>query len=373
MPGKNIHDEPFDEGTITKLDIFQRYASEWLPTFVMSQRKKVYIFDFFAGTGYDKNHVPGSPIRILTEIKKQIQHIIENNTYVFVLINEYDKKKYPQLEAACNAFLDDNPELKRPNIKVKYRSEDFKVLYDEYDPYIGKEPSLVYLDQNGVSFIADKYFMSITSKLQTDFLYFVSSSYFKRFGNKPGFCDIVTPEGLKMINEKPYKYIHTELLNYFKSKLPPDSPIRLYPFTIKKKSGVYGIIFGASHIRAADKFLRMAWQMNELNGAANFDIDDDSTKDQLVLPLFDEPQPIKKVDAFKKRLHNKILDRKIKNNREAFEYTIDMGHIGTHAMEEIKEMKKKKLITYDASSPKVNYESAISKNEIVEFKLVIRP
>lgn len=369
MPGKNIHDEPFDEGTITKLDIFQHYAREWLPTFVMSQRKRVYIFDFFAGTGYDKNHVPGSPIRILTEIKNQIQHIIENKTYVFVLINEYDKKKYPQLEAACNAFLDANPVLKRSNIIVKLRNEDFKNLYEEYEPFIGKEPSLVYLDQNGVSFIADKYFMSITSKPQTDFLYFVSSSYFKRFGNKPGFCEIVTPEGLKMINEKPYKYIHTELLNYFKSKLPPNSPIRLYPFTIKKKSGVYGIIFGASHIRAADKFLRMAWQMNELNGAANFDIDDDTEKDQLTFEFWG-PQPIKKVDAFKKKLHHKILAREIKNNREAFAFTIDMGHIGTHAMEEIKDMKKKKLITYNAPSPKVNYESAISKNDIVEFQLV---
>ena len=367
MPRKNIHEEPFDEGTITKLEIFQHYAREWLPTFVLSKKAKVYIFDFFAGTGYDKNYVPGSPIRILSEIKGQINHIIENSTSVYVILNEFDKKKYPQLVEACEKYLDDNPELKRSNIKVRYFNKDFEELYDAFEPHIGKAPSLVYLDQNGVRFIADKYFMSITSKPQTDFIYFVSSSYFIRFGDKPGFCDIVTPEGLKLIKEKPYKYIHTELLNYFKGKLPQDSPIRLYPFTIKKKGGVYGIIFGASHIRAADKFLRMAWQINSVNGAANFDIDDDSEKIQLVLW---GPQPIKKVDAFKKTLHNKILTGEIKNNREAFEYAIDMGHIGTHAMEEIKEMKKTKLITYNASSPKVNYESAIGKNEIVVFQLV---
>ena len=205
MPRKNIHDEPFDEGTITKLEIFQHYACEWLPTFVMSKRKKVYIFDFFAGTGYDKNHVPGSPIRILTEIKNQIQNIITNCTNVFVLFNDYDTNKYSQLVEACETFLEDNPELKRSNIKVEYRHKDFKDLYDEYEPIIGKEPSLVYLDQNGVRFIADKYFMSITRKPQTDFIYYVSSSYFIRFGNKPGFCDIVTPESLKMIREKPYR------------------------------------------------------------------------------------------------------------------------------------------------------------------------
>lgn len=366
MPIKNLHDEPFDEETITKLELFQQYAREWLPTFVMSKRSKVYIFDFFAGTGYDKNHVPGSPIRILSEIKNQMLHIIENSTNICVIFNEYDKKKYSQLVEACGSFIEDNPILKRDNIKVKYYNKDFRDLYDECEPYIGKVPSLVYLDQNGVSFIADKYFMSITSKPQTDFIYYVSSSYFNRFGGEPGFRDIVTPEALKMMKEMPYKYIHTVLLNYFKSKLPQDSPIRLYPFTIKKKKGIYGIIFGASHIRAADKFLRMAWQMNEMNGSANFDIDDDSEKAQLVLW---GPQPIKKVDAFKRKLHDKILNGTIKNNKDAYEYTIEMGHIGTHAMEEIKEMKKNKLITYEAKLPRVNYEAIYKDKEIVEYHL----
>ena len=99
MPGKNIHKEPFDEGTITKLEIFQRYAREWLPTFVMSQRKRVSIFDFFAGPGYDETGCPGSPIRILQEIKGQIQNIKNNGTIIHLFFNEYDKKKYEQLSS----------------------------------------------------------------------------------------------------------------------------------------------------------------------------------------------------------------------------------------------------------------------------------
>lgn len=141
----------------------------------------------------------------------------------------------------------------------------------------------------------------------------------------------------------------------------------MFPFTIKKNAGVYGIIFGASHIRAADKFLRMAWQINEVNGSANFDIDDDGKKDQLELW---GPQPIKKIDAFKKAIHGKIMDGEIHNNKEAFDFAIDKGHIGTHAKEEIAEMKRKKLITYDCTSPKVNYEAAYQRNEIVEYKIV---
>lgn len=367
MPGKDIHKEPFDEGTLTKLEIFQQYAREWLPVFVMSQRKKVYIFDFFAGTGYDVNGVPGSPIRILQEIKSQIQNINKNGTIIHLFLNEYKKKKYDQLMEAYKAFIDNNPELSCENIRMTPYNKDFGELYEILEPQIGQVPSLVYLDQNGIKFIADKYLNSLIKKPQTDFFYYLSSSFFVRFGNTPEFKAIVPQATMEEIKETPYKYIHNEILNYLKSKLPEGSPVRMFPFTIKKKAGVYGIIFGASHILAADKFLRVAWKINDVNGAANFDIDDDFAKDQLELW---GPQPIKKIDAFKQKLHAKILAGEIRNNKQAYDYATDMGHIGTHAKEELMEMKRKKLITYKGTAPKVNYQAAYLKNEIVEYKIV---
>ena len=368
MPGKNIHKEPFDEGTITKLEIFQRYTREWLPVFVMARSKRVNIFDFFAGTGYDVKGVPGSPIRILEEIKGQIDNIKKNGTIIHIYLNEYVKKKYAQMIAAVKEYLDDNPELKLPqNIRIHPFNEDFGVLYEKLEPHIGEVPSLVFLDQNGIKFIADKYLNSLVRKTQTDFFYYLSSSFFVRFGNTPEFRAIVPQATMEEIREKPYKYIHNEILNYLKSKLPERSDVRLFPFTIKKNAGVYGIIFGATHTLAADKFLRVAWKINEVNGAANFDIDDDGKKDQLELW---GPQPIKKVDAFKRDLRDKILAEDIRNNREAFDYAIERGHIGTHAKEEIAEMKRKKLIAYEGTAPKVNYDAVYKNNEIVEYKIV---
>lgn len=367
MPGKNIHKEPFDEGTITKLEIFQQYAREWLPVFVMAKSKRMNIFDFFAGTGFDVKGVPGSPIRILEEIKGQIDNIKKNCTVIHIYLNEYDKKKQKQMIEAVEAYQEEHPELKLPqNIRIHPSSEDFGVLYEKLEAKIGEVPSLVYLDQNGIKFIADKYLNSLVRKTQTDFFYYLSSSFFIRFGDTPEFKAIVPEATMEEIREKPYKYIHNEILTYLKSKLPEGSPVRMFPFTIKKKAGVYGIIFGASHILAADKFLRVAWKMNGMNGAANFDIDDDTAKDQLL--LF-EPQPIKKIDAFKKELHRRIMDGEISNNREAFDFAIDKGHIGTHAKEEIAEMKRKKLITYEGS-PKVNYDAVYKNGEIVEYKIV---
>ena len=71
MPYKDLHDKAFDEATIAKLEIFEDYAQAWIPTFVMQSIPTICIFDFFAGTGYDKNGVAGSPIRILEKIKNK--------------------------------------------------------------------------------------------------------------------------------------------------------------------------------------------------------------------------------------------------------------------------------------------------------------
>jgi three-Cys-motif partner protein len=75
MAYKDLHNEPFDESTIAKLEIFEDYAQAWLPTFIMQETPTLCIFDFFSGTGYDKNGVAGSPIRILEKIKEQINYI----------------------------------------------------------------------------------------------------------------------------------------------------------------------------------------------------------------------------------------------------------------------------------------------------------
>jgi len=67
VPSKNFHAQVFDEGTLTKLDIFQLYAREWLPVFLARTPliwKHVHIYDFFCGPGTDTSGAEGSPVRI---------------------------------------------------------------------------------------------------------------------------------------------------------------------------------------------------------------------------------------------------------------------------------------------------------------------
>src|SRR5215217_4921355 len=113
MPSKNLHDEPFDDCTITKLEIFEDYAQAWIPTFVMQKIPTICIFDLFAGTGYDVNGTPGSPIRILKKIGEHIGHIYANKVRIKLYLNEYEpnklkQEKFNQLKAACEKHLSDN-------------------------------------------------------------------------------------------------------------------------------------------------------------------------------------------------------------------------------------------------------------------------
>ena len=166
--------------------------------------------------------------------------------------------------------------------------------------------------------------------------------------------------------KNPYQFIHRSLLAQLRSKLPANSKLKLYPFSLKKGANIHGIIFGASHPRAVEKILGIAWKRNETNGEANFDIDGDRKKDQL--SLF-EPPELKQIASFQQRLHVKVLDGSIADNFEAFNFALDEAHLGSHAAEELKKMKQAKLIDYEGASPLVTYENVYRKKRHLTFKI----
>ena len=94
----DLHRHPFDEGTITKLEIFEAYTKEWLPVFVMSPYQHICIFDLFASTGRDQKGVAGSPIRILQQINGMLSDIVSRGKHVYLWLNEYDHAKYELLQ-----------------------------------------------------------------------------------------------------------------------------------------------------------------------------------------------------------------------------------------------------------------------------------
>jgi hypothetical protein len=266
------------------------------------------------------------------------------------------------LVESCQQFLLEKPELSRA-INLIYENKDFTDVFNQYYKTICDFPSLVFLDQNGMKFLSDKYLLQLELCNTTDFLYFLSSSYFLRFGDTEEFQSNLKID-LTRIKEQPYNCVHKSILEQLKEKLPCNSSLKLYPFTIKKTSNVYGIIFGSKHVRGADKFLKAAWKRNTINGEANFDIDDDQSKSQL--NLFEGKQLTKR-EYFAKCLSEKIMNGSIQNNVEAFHYTIEQGHTSKHAYEVAIDMKRKRQIHYAEKSPLINYEQIFQKNRIVTF------
>lgn len=370
MSAKNLHEHPFDEGTITKLEIFEDYLKEWLPTFVMSRANSdIWIFDFFAGPGRDTRGTAGSPIRTLQQISAQAGNIFQKRCKVHVCLNEYDSTKFSTLKKCCEQYVSDDAELKRLYnnfLFLSFYNDDFAELFPHYYSTIYSNPSLIFLDQNGMRFLADKYLSSLESLPHTDFLYYLSSSFFIRFGDTPAFQTNMKID-MERVRKDPYNNIHCSILKQLKERLPQGSTLKLYPFTIKKGPNIYGIIFGAKHPLAVDKFLRTAWKKNTINGAANFDIDDDKNKNQL--DIFGETKPTK-IESFQSELRQRVINGLLKTNKDVFDYTLEQGHISQHASDELKRMKKEKLIDYDGKTPLVNYEQVYKKRRIVSYNLI---
>lgn len=366
MATKDLHEKPFDEGTIAKLEIFEDYARAWIPTFVMSGVREICIFDFFAGTGYDKNGVAGSPIRILERIREQIGNLFQEKVKISLFFNEFDQDKSRLLKEACGQFLERHSDVGRA-VEIVYFSEDFKVLFPKLLNKIRDYPSLVYLDQNGIKFLEVQYLLEFEKMKQTDFLYFVSSSYFLRFGNSQEFR-LHFEIDMETVKRDPYRFIHRNVLESARKKLSPDSPLRLYPFSIKKGSNIHGLIFGASHPRAVDKFLAIAWKRNGTNGEANFDIDEDAKKGQL--DLFTGMKQPSKIESFQERVRHEVQSARITNNVDLFNYTLEEGHIGRHASDCLKEMKRQGIVGYEGSSPLVTYDKVYKNPKRLEYILL---
>lgn len=373
MAVKDLHDSPFDDNTIVKLEIFEDYAQAWLPTFVMQAIPVICIYDFFAGTGYDKNNIPGSPIRILGKIKEQIGYIFQKRVKIKVVLNEFEpnkkeQKKYNLLKSSCEDFFNQNKDVKRAletgTIEIVYYNEDCETLFPKLINDIRKYPSLVYLDQNGIKFLSNKYLLELANTKQTDFLYFVSTSYFWRFGNSPEFKEHLEID-VDSAKRDPYKFIHKNVIGQLKNQLPQNTNLKLYPYTIKKGTNIYGIIFGASHPRAVEKFLGLAWKRNPINGEANFDIDEDIQKIQLDIFAINNKR-LTKIESFRRRVRDAINNGEIKNNIDTFIFTINSGHIPDHAREEVIQMRKEGLISFKGHS-KISYD-AWSTKDIVEFE-----
>jgi len=367
--GKDIHKSVFDEGTLTKLSILREYIKSWFPVFLKDQKhywERIQIYDFFAGEGSDIAGTNGSPIIFLEELRKYCTTIKERNLKVDLVFNEFNSNKFNKLTTIVQKFISEcrvsgNCPCGDSNecpFNFTTENKDFTILFNELYPEMkrtSKMPRFMFLDQNGIKFINRDIFSKLISLDRTDFLFFISSSFAKRFAEVPEFMEYLKVSREEFESSKPYD-CHRVILKYYKSLIPSYKDYKLAPFSIRKPNNgnIYGLIFGSNSPLGLEKFLTTAWKLDKHTGEANFNIDND----QIIhgnISLFPEYNVIKKVELFRNSLIE-FLKETPRTNKEVYLFTLESGFIPTHTIEILKELQRTNCIIVEPvlDSEKIN-------------------
>ena len=89
--------------------------------------------------------------------------------------------------------------------------------------------------------------------------------------------------------------------------------------------------------------MSICWKKNEINGEANFDIDEEYKLRQL--SLFGNPK-LSKLDKFKTDLRNLVIKNEQVTNKEVLEFTLFRGFEPKQAAIVLREMKKSNQIEH---------------------------
>lgn len=352
----DIYFKPYDESTIDKLSIFEQYLTAWLPVFVMSGHKKLTICDLFAGAGKDSNGVPGSPLRIIRVLERFNDQIREKGVTVEVILNDNQSEVVELLkEAVDESFRCD---ILGRNVNFSYHCEDFQALFRSLYGKLKLQPNLIFIDQYGIKHVTEDIFQKLVCLERTDFLFFISSSFVKRFAGTSEFQQYFPDLDRNAVSEAKPSDIHRILLKYYRGKVPDGNTIKLYPFSLQKGANIYGLIFGSKHPRGVEKFLQLAWKENPTNGEANYDIDDDESK--AIPTLFDMGLRTKR-EIFESRLEGFIVEHGEVTNRDVYYFTLICGHPPSHGKKCIVRLRKEGKVKCDAQIG-VSYDACCKGN-----------
>jgi three-Cys-motif partner protein len=348
MAIKDFHEKPYDDGTLTKLRIFEAYTEAWIPVFLSRPKPafdQVHIFDFFAGPGGDCAGTYGSPLRILDQLRIYHGQNLAGWTKAKIVVHLFDenKKKIEQLAAIIA-----KPEWQIPGVVVDCRPLEFGDALSEHAKLLenGRAAKLLIIDQCGVDKVSDKVFHNLISFPTTDFIFFLSSSTLYRFRNHPAIKQKID------CPEDSYD-VHRAAFNYFQSLVPANNDVFLGQFSIKKPTGnIYGLIFGSQHPLGIHKFLQVAWTNDEIRGEANFDIERENIfPGEMVLP-FDELRP-SKIKVFEADLEQILREGKFRSEADVLRFCMKAGMTGKFSEPVLKKLKSEGVINLDFRVPDV--------------------
>ncbi len=372
---KDINNFEFDEATKLKLKIFGEAFQEWLPVFLHEQyTKEVFIYDFFAGSGKDSTGFLGSPLVLLDKAKGDKKKYCQTNKkQVHFIFNEAKKEKAEILKKNVTVHIEECKTKEGCGecvYNIEYTNSEFqdilleplvsKILHDK------KIAKFILLDQYGFKEIGEDVFRKLASFPKTDFIFFIASSFIKRFKEHPNTTKFIPTSQIDFENRKPEE-VHRAVAEYFKTLIPDNQEYYIHHFSIKKDSApgnYYGLIFGTGHTYGMEKFLKTCWKIDEFSGEANYNIDNNFSHDSLFASLGEN---VKKA-RISKDIEAKILSGEISDNISGLKYAMKNGcepKLFTHV---VKELEKNNKIFCDANRNNTSTNIHKAKKYSIELK-----
>ena len=347
---KSFHQKQFDDGTQDKLAIFRSYVRRWIPVFLTawkngSNYESVNVFDFFAGPGTDARGNSGSPRIIQDELKAYCEthnDLKAKGLRVRLYFNDKEIGHVQQLEQC----LAENA-CPRSCCERVFSSKPFQQAFADRLPLMqdSRSANLVIMDQFGMKEVTPALVMTLAGCRATDILFFVSSSCIRRFAAEPATQSYFQMSAEDLMSSD-YKSIHRHICAYFRSTLPSGAKYHLAPFSIRKGGNIYGIVFGSGSLLGLQKFLEACWELDEVTGEANYDIDDDPARygERFLLA---EMNVIKKQDAFERDLEEMLREgangqgqSSPANNLNVYRFTLERGFLPKHANKHLTKIQK---------------------------------
>lgn len=289
MAKKDINKDVFTEETMLKLEIFRQCFREWYPVFVHNKFiSHIFVYDMFAGSGKDIAQHPGSPIILFQEArgdKRQHCKSLLKRGIPFITFgyNEWDEVKRTELESNVSAEFT----LCKSQCIEKvcpfqnaffFESQDFSSLINNrrLNQILSnaKYAKFILLDQYGFKQINDDVFLKLVNSPTTDFIFFIASSFIKRFKDLPAVTAYFKKNKISFDETQP-KECHKVITDYFRSLIPADKKYYLHSFTIQKGSNYYGLIFGSAHSLGMEKFVKVCWKEDRQAGESNCNLYND--------------------------------------------------------------------------------------------------
>lgn len=332
MPKIEIDDKPFNEATLTKLNLYERYAREWLPVFLGERiiYPEIHICDFFSGSGTDSHGTWGSALRLLAVVREYRGLIATKPVTVTVHLSDKSEAKIERLKERIGAESFD----KLP-IAIDVEASSFEKRFEQLHARLAMPDAtnLLIVDQYGVKHL-DSTFEAIVRCPTTDFLAFVSSSWFQRFHSLPEVAKY-------LVDHRPeaWHLAHRAALDAYRKRLPQGSRYYLGEFSLKSGANIYGVVFGSAHPLGMAKFLGSAWKLDGINGSANFDVEREGIfgESNLLLPFACTP---KKLEVFSEELNRGIRIHTIHDEMHILELCFRHGVTPQHASATLRQLKR---------------------------------